>query len=237
MTDLIQLQADLAEFVRGIESLANVGVVDYRKLVLQSEVDYTTVWMSGRNGRNGAGILVMRPEATCDKPNVEGPLLDFDCDFVIVSVPEINDVEGGTALNASIIAQYIVDALHLETIDPYGQFRAAPKPITPDDTFKGPVDCMRAKLRVMCPREQTQRVGYCSASIADNLCTLTCATAGASIVYTTDGTFPRLSTDQNYPSTAQLYSTPFAAPIGTVIRFAGYKSGYNSSKIFRTIAP
>ena len=50
--------------------------------------------------------------------------------------------------------------------------------------------------------------------------TLACATAGASIRYTTDG---------SYPSPAKtLYTAPFALPAaGTVIRAAAYKTGLN----------
>jgi hypothetical protein len=51
--------------------------------------------------------------------------------------------------------------------------------------------------------------------------TLTCATAGASIYYTTDGTYPT-------PTNGTLYTAPFAAPeLGTTIRAAGYKTGLN----------
>lgn len=51
--------------------------------------------------------------------------------------------------------------------------------------------------------------------------TLTCATAGASIYYTTDGSYPE-------PENGTLYSAPFAMPdTGTLVRAAAYKTGLN----------
>jgi hypothetical protein len=51
--------------------------------------------------------------------------------------------------------------------------------------------------------------------------TYTCATAGASIRYTTDGSYPT-------PDKGTLYSAPFAAPpVGTTVRAAAYKTGLN----------
>jgi len=51
--------------------------------------------------------------------------------------------------------------------------------------------------------------------------TLTCATAGASIRYTTDGSYPT-------PGNGTLFSAPFAAPdAGTLVRAAAYKTGLN----------
>lgn len=51
--------------------------------------------------------------------------------------------------------------------------------------------------------------------------TLTCATSGASIYYTTDGSYPT-------PAHGTLYTAPFSSPpVGTVIRAAAYKTGLN----------
>jgi hypothetical protein len=50
---------------------------------------------------------------------------------------------------------------------------------------------------------------------------LTTATAGASIRYTTDGTYPA-------PAAGTAYTAPFAVPaVGTVVRAAAYKTGLN----------
>jgi hypothetical protein len=54
--------------------------------------------------------------------------------------------------------------------------------------------------------------------------TLTCATAGASIRYTTDG---------SYPSPAKtLYAAPIAMPAaGTIVRAAAYKTALNPGDV------
>lgn len=60
--------------------------------------------------------------------------------------------------------------------------------------------------------------------------TLTCATSGAAIKYTVDGTNPKVS------STAKAYSAAFATPAdGTVIRAYASKAGSISSAIFELV--
>jgi hypothetical protein len=54
---------------------------------------------------------------------------------------------------------------------------------------------------------------------------LSCATAGAAIHYTTDGSYPT-------PSNGTLYTEPFTLPAaGTVIRAAAYKTGLNPGNV------
>jgi hypothetical protein len=232
MTDLVQLQNDVTEALLACEALANVNVVQYRKLRISGEIDWTLLPQGGRNGKNGAGILVNMPEADCRLPNTEGPQFDLLPSFLVVEIPEINmDQTGGTMLSAEEIAQWVLDCLHLLQIDGMGQLAAAPKPIAPSTEFTGCV-CYRVNMRLMNPRGQTIRVGYISGSFLSNECTLSCITAGATIYYTTDGTFPGSGN-----TAALVYSAPFTVTPGTVVRAAAYKTGFNSSRIGSFTAP
>lgn len=58
--------------------------------------------------------------------------------------------------------------------------------------------------------------------------TLTCATSGASIYYTTDGSYPGSAN-----TAAQSYSAPFPASSGTIVRATAEKSGLFASDILR----
>lgn len=72
-----------------------------------------------------------------------------------------------------------------------------------------------------------------SGSYADSVAvTLSCATSGASVYYTTDSSTP--------DATKTLYSSPFTLTVTTTVKAIGIKSGYTDSGILNsgyTIVP
>jgi hypothetical protein len=60
--------------------------------------------------------------------------------------------------------------------------------------------------------------------------TLACATAGAAIYYTVDGTYP-----SSKASNGTLYTAPFTAPSGSTVRAAAELSGYQQSQVISQV--
>jgi len=233
MTDFVQLQNDVTHALLSVASLSKVNVHQLRKLRQDSAVSVDAIWQTKRGGCCGAGILVEMPEADVDKPNVEGPLLSLLVPCLVVEEPNLNFApQIGTFLSAEEIAQWILDALHLLTIDGVGVLRAEGRVIQPAEEFPNLV-AYRVKLKLLLPRGQTQRSGFVTISIAGGLCTLACVTTPTAILrYTTDGSFP----GQSNPA-AQIYEAPFAVESGEVVRAASALEGYNLSAVRQSTAP
>ena len=226
MTDFIQLQSDLCAAALSNGALSNLNVKQWRKLRLQSEVDLATIWLEGRNGRSGVGAIVELPEFDVQNPNLPGPEAFLLLSFLILEEPNINFTpDCGTLVSAEQYAQLFLEIFHDYQVEGFGTLFAAPKAIAPVEDYPGIVG-YRVTFRARVPREQTARVATPALSEAAGTLTITCATSGADIYYTNDGSCPGSGNDA-----AQLYSAPFSVAVGEVIRAAAYKTGAPGSHV------
>jgi hypothetical protein len=227
MINLVQLQNDLLYALLSSEGLQNVNILQFRKMRIESEIDWSLVFLGQRAGRGGVGVIVEMPEASVDKPNIEGPMFELDLSFLVVENPTINlDATTGSGVSAEDVAQNILDLFHLWNIEGVGQLRAAGKVISDSNEFEGCV-CYRVTLRLMNPRGQTQRCAFPVFTATGSVWEITCSTESADIWFTTDETFP----GRDVNSTARQYSGPFDCASGTVLRAVAYKDGMNMSAV------
>jgi hypothetical protein len=230
MLDLVQAQKDLTHALLSAESLRDVAVLSYRAKRLANELDYRTFLNNGRNGRAGAFVMVLMPEASATHKNVTGPVLDWEFPVICVEQPDVNlTAQIGTLLSAEEIGQRVMDVTHLLADESYGTFAVSGKAMRAEGDFVFP-GCVgyRVTLTLSCGRNsQTVRCAAVAVSATGGVCTMSCTTNGAEIYYTVDGTFPAWSSNVN-PS-AQLYEAPFAVVSGDVIRAAAYLAGNNQS--------
>jgi hypothetical protein len=233
MTDFVQLQDDIGGALLEAESLADVNVLVYRRLRLQSEISRDVLWQSQRNGKCGAGVLVEMPEFRVQSPNLPGPEAELTLTVLVQEEPNINMTAGtGTLLSAEEICQRVLDVLHHWMVNGFGQIVADSPAILPVEGEEVPPGIIAYRIAFKCfvPREQTRRVDQ--PTITEDALEITIANAAgnasASIYYTLDGTFPGASNP-----TATLYSAPFTVVSGAVIRFAAYQSGWLPSIVNR----
>lgn len=228
MTDWVTLQDDLTNVLLSTDFLANINIVQLRKLRLQNEINQAVIYTRTRNGRSGCGVLVEMPTCECKRPNVTGPVLDLVCPFLIAEQPAINmNVKTGTLLSAEEVAQRVLEVTHLWQNEGMGGLVSSPKPIEPVEYIAGVV-AYRVRLQLLNPRAQTARVLNVTSSVTDLEVTLACATTGAEIYWTPDESFPGMSNPG-----ATKYSAPFTVASGTIVRAAAYATDYLPSNVKR----
>lgn len=183
-----------------------------------------------RNGRTGACIVV----AALGSPSLSTgetpmPIMDIAVDIECLEDVLVNAGASGTGVDAGEMVARVVQSLHGCHFD---------------DRFSG----LRLDERGGIAELWTERAGLrgyrarfvatggafrtlptCAlvlASVDDGAMTLTCATDGATIRYTTDGSYPGAAN----PS-ALVYEEPIPVSPGDVIRAGAEKTGCNASKI------
>ena len=226
MTDFVTLQQDIFFALMSRQELLSVNVKQFRKMVIQSEIDMKLVYLTARNGKSGAGILVEMPTLTSKNPSVSGPVLDVDFSVLIMEQPTINmSTPNGTLLSAEEIALLVTETLHLLSLGS-GGLRASPNAIVPATEYRGVV-AYRVHANFVSATAQTARTGYVQVvqtGGAGNPVTIGCSSdPSADIFYTLDGTFPANVNGGNPQSVK--YTTAIAADAGVTVRACAYASG------------
>jgi len=241
MINLNQIQEDCLGLLMSAPQLATVNIVLEKKFIVESQIEMDAVWLTVRNGKSGDGLLIEVPDIESGGNNVSGPPQVVILNFVSFQNGDgaFTDVGGG--LFAEEIEQYVLDALHLQSFGKLGTIQADGKLSTPARDYPG-INARRLTLKIKpLASRQTPRTATLQIDITDpQNVTLACATPGAKICYTIDGSFPSdpdvaiapLS-DPPAPLNPQskIYTAPFAAQSGQVIRAAAYADGFNPGEI------
>lgn len=225
MFNSVQCQDDITGWLLSAPALNSVNIKNYRKMVTKKEIDMAVLWNTARNGCSGAGILVEEPEADSQNKGISGPVLTWMFPILVLEQPNNNFTQNvGTFLNASMITQSIMDALHQYGDGLYGVFYVEGKAMQPDTSFwERGVVAYRTKFTLSVGKNiQTPRTGAVTVALATGNVTLTCASdPTAQIYFTTDGTGADI--------TKTAYSGPIPVQSGDVIRASAIVSGKNLS--------
>lgn len=227
MIDFVQLQNDVFMALLSAQSLTSVNVKQFRKMVIESEIDMKLVYLTQRNSRLGAGVLVEMPTLNCDKPNVTGPILEVGLSILVMEQPTINmSAAQGTLLSAEEIAKRVLETCHLLHTG-NALLRAASAAVTPANEYAG-VIAYRVNLSTMSASEQPVRPAMVSIDATDlSAVTLACADTTALIYYTLDGSYPAKYGNPK----SLLYESPLGLQTGDVIRAASYAEGKNVGSV------
>ena len=231
--------------------LATVNIVLERKFIMAQEIQMDAVWQTVRNGKSGCGILVEQPDVVCDSPNVSGPPQSVQLSFVCFQNGDAAFSSMGSGFFAEEVEQFIIDALHLQSIAGLGALQVKGTFSSPARDYPG-INARRMRVS-MTPfnTAQTPRTGPVVVAIANHVCTLGCSTAAANIYYTLDGSFPSNTTVAVDPisvtdaapngtpinANSLLYTAPFAVASGQILRAAAYAPGFNPGQILSQPIP
>lgn len=216
---LDRLQDDIAGRLAADEFFAHIPVGAQHKGVIADDIAQALQALAGDGTEAGAGVIVMMPSRTVPHPNIPGPAYDLTITIRAMEIPFINRAEGGTNRTATAISLRIEHLLHQLTLS--GVVLTAQRVGGLQDAAGGVASDVDISFRYGLPA--ANRVQAPSMTLAGSLVTLSSATSGATIRYTTDGSYPGL--------TAAAYTAPFAAASGTTIRAVAYAAGRQASDL------
>lgn len=228
--DFVNFQEDLAAGLMSEPLLANINVVLYRKLRVQSGIGLDTIWQTPRHGRSGCGIVVEMPAFRVLHPNVSGPPGSLAISCSVVEEPNTNFAPpGGTFQSAESVARLVLNSGHQWSNSGVGVMTAEREAIRETQDYGPGVVAYRVRWQVQeeagaIPRAPAPGVAVDPVAGVG----LSCALSGAQIYYTlvapggpAGGSFPGPGNPL-----AALYAQPFPAPApGTLMRVAAYAAG------------
>jgi hypothetical protein len=204
------------------------------------ELDYRTVLTTPRNGKVGAAAIVLMPSGTADNTNVTGPIMRWSIGVVAMEQDDLNMGAIGTGLTAEDVGLLVLDTMHLDCDQSHGTLFASNAAMGPESeyTFPGCI-AYRVTLTLSAGKNtQTPRCALPQVAVANGLATITCATAGADIRYTLDGSFPTSNVAGDAANKSSVgHTAPFAVASGQVLRVAAYADGFNKSTTINYLVP
>lgn len=243
-TDFVKLQNFIGHFLCSYNELDRVNIITRERLLtaaagderiktdnLAAEVLAYITPREGGDGRIGAGIIVEKPGIIVNHPNLPGPEGFLTIDLLVLEDQLTNaGPTEGTQLAADQICQIIIDALHWQQFEGFGQMFCDPNAMTEAKDFQ-PLNAYRVRFKLRMQRGQTEKVAQPTISENALEITLACATADAQIYYTLDESYPGRSNPG-----AVLYDAPFPVADGDIINAAAYKEGLTPSHMIQATA-
>lgn len=236
MIDLLQLQRDIYALLMGHQALNTVNIVMERQFMVDAEVSMDAIWTTQRNERSGNGVLIETPKTKVIAPSIQDMPQDIELTLVAFQNGDAAFTpQTGSGYAAENLAQLTLSILHLQAIIGLGQLQGVGSDRAQDYDF---INAQRATLRISGVRTPaTPRCVPIQYDNTANVITLSCATAGSRIFYTTDGSSPcdpsLVDPIYNQPINPQAkeYTAPFAVNSGDRVRAVATAFGYNPSEI------
>lgn len=223
---LDQLQEDVHGYLSAVPDFAGVNVLLDNQGDLEGRIETELASLHERSGKAGLAIIVLACEVSGTNADLPGPEMDLQVMVQCLELAELNrNAADGTLIRSSDAAARVLRALQHVAIGPRMLYPDKPA-ISPMKMRPGFVSNM-VRLRTTFQQSPAARVASIVDSIAGDSVILECATEGAAIRYTLDGSFPSPS--------KTLYAGGIPIPAaGTIIRSAAYAAGLHPSDVLET---
>lgn len=223
---LTAAQREIAEVLRADTGLADVAIIDSAAGAVTTDVQEALAVFAGRNSKVGACVIVKPLEATANYREIGDGPLQLTVPIHVLESVKANMATGGTGKSALWIATRIYRVLHL--YQPYGLVSAIVAATPVIKALQQPPGGADIGYEVAFEFQEAgadndQRVALPAVSVVDgepDTYVLTCATNGAAIYYTTDGSHPWSGNEE-----ATLYTEPVPVTGITRLRARAFKSG------------
>lgn len=226
---LLAVQEDCLGRLLAEEKLADVAMFQMRKALTEDEINKLLQTLKGRSGKIGVCIMVQMPAIDVENPNLPGPSTAITQSFMVIEHPTINANSQGTGKTAEYLAEETLRLFH--HFVPFGVtqvFTGGANAIVPVelDGLRAYLVSVSTKVQLTIPSKVVRPVIAPSVPASPSSITLSTATSGADIYYTTDGSYPSAAN-----VAALLYSAPFVQATAATIRAAASKAGMQQSDI------
>lgn len=231
-----RFQLDIAARLQGAAYFADVPVFVLRPRAsatatqIQDKINASLGALTAQNGKSGLCATVLMPAISTQRPELPGPYLHVQCTVRVQENVIVNMGANGTRIACEDAAVAVAQTLHLWTPGgTAGIVRAGAETIRPEKPAEGRVTydvLVESELDLACLAKSPLPFPTATAGFV----TIACADPEAVIYYTIDGSLPWAGTAGNV-STAEVYSAPFAAATGTLVRCAAYSAGELGSDV------
>ncbi len=232
-SQLEQFQLDCAARLGAEDYFQDVSVFVVRPrsaaeaLLLQTRLEDALSGKTFAGGKCGVTCTVQMPSAQVSEPDLPGPVFDASVVVRVSENPVINMGATGTGKSAEDVALAVIGALHQCVME--NLVITAAKDVLkpqPDGLLSGKVvyDCLFSRRLPLAPKAKTAQVAITASGVLPDIgVALACATEGAAIYYTTDGSYPT-------PAAGIPYA-PFTVTAACKVRAAAYLAGLSGSNL------
>lgn len=239
MSPLEQLQSDLFFRAGAADYYSDIGLYLFRPredggfVQIQSKVDQVLNGLVKKSGKTGIAISFLMPLADAKDPDAPGPRLHYAVVARVQEMPVINMGPTGTGKSAEEVALNLLSLCHHFNPGNGSTVVAANDAVTPSDAFdpkitldvkftieSGLAPCAKVSAPTIAPKSGAH----------SQLVTMTCATPGAVIRYTIDGSSPVSANPA-----AVIYTAPFTPAAAGLIRAGAELAATNPSDITRAL--
>lgn len=247
--DIVALQDDLTYGLMSWELLNQINIVSERKMRLENQVQFATIYDTIRNGCAGIGIVVEMPTIMPDSQaeSAPGPAMKLGLSFLVVECPAISESINGpknmgtnppSILDAEQITAWLIKFLHQWFLRGQGELVPDSPMSEPARELPGGTLGYRVKFFIIHAPTYLQRVTIPTPAIDPMTFELSftnaTANADADIWYSMDDSFPGPANDEG----ATLYTGPIPYLAPATYRFAAFQPKWMPSSVDRiTVAP
>jgi hypothetical protein len=232
MSEIELLQVNVEQFLRSDAALQYVTVTGIRPRTalsaaqIQTMINEALKGVTKRNGKAGISIIVMMPEVREAEGNLPGVQGMLSLQIRVVENILINMGAEGTGQSCEEVALYVAGVLQHRGFDGVSSLRLDANPVVP---------MVEGLPRGFVEYAVVMKSGFGQAAVAlvatpvveaeAGSLTITCATGGAAIYYTLDGSYPGPGN-----AAAVLYAGAVTLEVGSYnLRTAGHKAGLAAS--------
>jgi hypothetical protein len=197
--------------------LNSVAIVSFRKQILVDVAKRVAPHLAGRNGKVGSGILINLPAADPTDDDIGGAQMTANLALDILNMDNVAlPLSNGSGLTAEEIVVSVWLILHQWLNQAIGSGNWFVSGFDPIEDQKGAYG-YRLILTVRFAADEPAKCANVTSGVASGYCTLNCATAGATIYYTLDGSFPGPGN-----AAALVYAAPFVVNSGQSVLAAAF---------------
>lgn len=219
MDPLIQDQEFIAARIESAEYFADIPVLVERRGVTESDIIQALSTLNEKQARLGACVIVLKPSLLPTTADAPGPEYRISQSVQVITQPLMNDSDQGTGKQTEEIAGQLRALLH-RFAGPNGTYSFSAMQAETVEEGKDSYSLTFTRLA----RDAAAAVGLPLISPDEGASpqeiTLSCATAGASILYTLDGSYPSPAN-----RAALAYADPFTVQQACTLLAAAYKPG------------